>query len=196
MLQPHVQEVAANNVLIALGSNTGSFLGDAKTTVFKAFDFIEEEVGKIRKKSKLYETPCFPVGFGPDYVNAAVSVVTNSEPSDILLRLHNIETYFGRERLQRWGSRSLDLDLLAVGDMILPNRTQAENWIGMPLSDQANNTPDELILPHPRIQDRPFVLVPLLDVADDWKHPVLGLSVAEMLDHYPMDEISQVKSVS
>lgn len=142
--------------------------------------------------SRLYATPCFPAGAGPDFVNAAALIGTRLDPSGLLQRLHAVEADFGRERVQRWGQRTLDLDLLACGDLVLPDAATHDHWRGLTPEAQARLAPDELILPHPRLQDRAFVLVPLADVAPDWRHPRLGLTVLEMLNRLEMAEITAV----
>ncbi len=100
-------------------------------------------------------------------------------------RLHAVESQFGRKRVQRWGMRTLDIDLLAFGDSVLPDPETHDFWRKMPAESQVGTTPETLILPHPRLQDRAFVLVPLADVAPDWVHPRTGLSVREMLAALP-----------
>ena len=93
----------------------------------------------------------------------------------------------------RWGMRTLDLDLLALGDSVLPDVETQDQWRELSPDMQARTAPDRLILPHPRLQDRAFVLVPLADVAQDWKHPRTGLSVAQMLAALPPADVAEVK---
>jgi 2-amino-4-hydroxy-6-hydroxymethyldihydropteridine diphosphokinase len=140
--------------------------------------------------SRFYQTPCFPAGAGPDYVNAACVVRFSAElsPQNVLNVLHRVENRFGRRREQRWGMRTLDLDLLALGDSVLPDTATQEHWRNLPLADQKRLAPDGLILPHPRLQDRAFVLVPLADVAPDWRHPLTGQTVAAMTASLPAAE--------
>lgn len=88
--------------------------------------------------------------------------------------------------------RTLDLDLIALGDAVLPDAATQAQWRGLDPEAQRRLAPDRLILPHPRLQDRSFVLVPLADVAPDWRHPVLGLTVREMLAARPVAERSEV----
>jgi 2-amino-4-hydroxy-6-hydroxymethyldihydropteridine diphosphokinase len=108
--------------------------------------------------------------------------------ASILARLHAVEARFGRKRAQRWGMRTLDIDLLAMGDSVLPDAATQDRWRLLPSEAQIGSTPDQLILPHPRMQDRAFVLVPLADVAPDWVHPRTGLSVRQMLAALPAED--------
>jgi 2-amino-4-hydroxy-6-hydroxymethyldihydropteridine diphosphokinase len=145
--------------LVALGSN----IGDRDRT-------LEWAAGRIRaacaaagsfKASHLYETP--PWGGVPqaDYLNAVVLFETAIEARPLLDLLLGIEREAGRERGERWGPRSLDLDLLDLGGLVV---------------DQPG-----LVLPHPGIAERPFVLVPLCELSPAWRHPLTGRTAAEML---------------
>ncbi|MDA9265413.1 2-amino-4-hydroxy-6-hydroxymethyldihydropteridine diphosphokinase [bacterium] len=142
----------------------------------------------IRKISKFYQTPCFPVGAGPDYINAAVLIEVPWSPEETLEHLHAVEAQFGRERVQRWGQRTLDLDLIANEDVVSPSLAIHDQWCNLDIEIQKTTAPTELIIPHPRVQDRAFVLIPLMDIAPDWMHPVLGKNVSEMLDALPAVE--------
>jgi 2-amino-4-hydroxy-6-hydroxymethyldihydropteridine diphosphokinase len=179
-------------MIIALGSNQPSVAGTPEVTLRQAVQSLEKRGGVIRKLSTFYQTPCFPAGVGPDYVNAALLLEAEWTPSEAMNNLHAVEQEFGRERVQRWGQRTLDLDLIAFDDVVAPNLETYEVWRDLAPDVQKIRAPTDLILPHPRVQDRAFVLVPMLDVADDWVHPVTGLSIQLMLDGISDSEISQV----
>ena len=141
---------------IALGSN----LGDSLTILQQACaSLANTEDIELIACSKWYQTK--PIGPPqPDYLNGCVLVKTTLLPLELLKSLWRIEQQFGRERKQRWGARTLDLDMILYDDLIL-------------------NTPD-LQIPHPRMRERAFVLTPLAEIAGDWIEPVTGATIAEL----------------
>ena len=178
--------------LIAVGGNVTSVWGDPQDTVRRACELVAQRLGGACDVSPLYNTPAFPAGAGPDFVNGAIRCETTRPAAEILAVLHEIEAAAGRTREVRWGQRTLDLDLIACGDQILPDAAGFELWRQLPLDEQAKQAPTQLILPHPRLQDRSFVLIPLADVAPDWVHPVLGRTVVQMRDARPAQERATV----
>jgi 2-amino-4-hydroxy-6-hydroxymethyldihydropteridine diphosphokinase len=185
-------------VLIALGANLP--IGDRTPaeTLRAALALLATEGVAVLRCSPLYQTPCFPAGAGPDYVNAAAVVqpAPGMGAAEVLAALHRVEAAFGRERAQRWGMRTLDLDLVAMGQTVLPDPAEAARWRDLPPDLQARAVPDRLILPHPRLQDRAFVLVPLADVAPQWRHPALGLTVAQMLAALPQADRDAIRPMA
>lgn len=179
--------------MIALGANYAAKNCQLLSRIKAAVTQVESDDVTILATSRFYFTPCFPAGSGPDYVNAAVLVSTCLSGQGLLRHLHGIEAGFGRERKVRWGARTMDLDLLSHGESVLPDRETFDNWRTLPPEKQRVLAPDELILPHPRLHERAFVLVPLADIAPDWVHPVLGSSVREMLDALPESERKAIR---
>lgn len=188
-------EVHNQNYLIALGGNLPSVAGKPLLTLRAALKRLQNLGAEIQTVSRFYSTPCFPPGSGPDYVNAAAGLRFDGFEADVMELLHEVESEFGRERIQRWGRRTLDLDLIAAGDKVLPNRETHDAWRSLPAEHQSRETPSQLILPHPRLQDRAFVLVPLADVAPHWVHPLLGKTVIQMLNDLPEQDIAEVKTL-
>ena len=179
-------------LLFAFGSNL-------PTEVAQPVDIIEQSIVNLNLRiggklttSCFYRTPAFPKGNGPDFVNAAGRVDAPISAQDALAICHEIEAEMGRTRQVRWEARVVDIDLIAAGDEVAPSRLEVQGWIDKPLDAQLSQAPDRMILPHPRMHERSFVLRPLLDVAPNWRHPILGLTVAEMLAMRPKEEQAEV----
>ena len=153
-----MREMAA----IALGSNLESEFGDREANLREAVRRIGA-LGEVRKVSSFYDTA--PVGYveQPRFLNGALMLETELDPRTLMRELLRVERAMGRERegATANGPRVIDLDLLLYGDWVL--------WA------------EELILPHPRMEGRRFVLEPLAEIAPEWVHPVLGVTMREML---------------
>ena len=173
-------------VLIALGGNLPSGEGDPTATMLRAVDILDADGDiSVVRVSRWYRTPAVPAGSGPDFVNGAAALATRLTPAGILARLHGVEARLGRTRPVRWAPRVCDLDLLAVGDAILPDAETVRRWMALDQAAAMRAAPPELILPHPRLHERAFVLIPLADIAPDWHHPLTGASVVEMVAALP-----------
>ncbi|MDF0551842.1 2-amino-4-hydroxy-6-hydroxymethyldihydropteridine diphosphokinase [Kamptonema sp. UHCC 0994] len=155
---------------IALGSN----LGDSLATLQGAIETLNNTPGiTVKSCSNWYQTA--PVGPPqPDYINACAILETNLEPQQLLETLLEIEAKFGRQRREKWGPRTIDLDLLLYDRLIL-------------------ETPP-LVLPHPGMIARAFVLVPLAEIASDWVHPVKEMAIAELVNSVDCSEVRELIS--
>lgn len=181
---------------VALGSNLPATPGTPVSTVAAALSALDSGEIAVTRISRLYRTPCFPPGAGPDFVNAAAEIETALDAPALLAGLHAIEAAFGRARAGRWGPRTLDIDLLDLGGMVLPDPATQAEWRNLPPDRQNEIAPDQLILPHPRLQDRAFVLVPLAEIDPGWLHPCLGLTASELLDRLPAEDKAAIRPIS
>jgi 2-amino-4-hydroxy-6-hydroxymethyldihydropteridine diphosphokinase len=143
-------------VYIALGSNLGNRLSNLKNAISNFTPQMD-----VKKKSPVYETPPWGYADQPAFLNQVVMVETYLEPEDLLGHLKRLETVLGREPSFQNGPRLIDLDILFYDDIIVDS--------------------PPLVIPHPRLHQRAFVLVPLNDIAPDLVHPLFAKSISEML---------------
>ena len=178
--------------IVSLGANLPSAAGDAARTLCDVLAILHGEPDiSIAAISRIWRTPAFPPGSGPEYANAAAAIRTSLAAQDLLDRLHGIEAHFGRDRSTgRWSARVLDLDLIALDDLILPDTATLRHWMDLPADRQRVLAPDRLILPHPRMGDRGFVLAPLSEIAPGWRHPLTGKPVSRMLAELGPDALA------
>ncbi len=158
-------------ILIAFGANLPSRYGAPQETLAAALRRLEERGLRILARSRFWLTEPVPVSDQPWFVNGVCAVETALEPEALLALLHAVEAEFGRVRSLPNAPRVLDLDLLAHGRRIVP----AQPGQG-------------LCLPHPRLGERAFVLLPLRDVAPGWVHPCSGDTLLSLIARLPADQ--------
>ncbi len=152
-------------VLIGLGANLFSDHGGPMTTQKLALAKLANSDVAVSATSPWYESAPVPVSDQPWFVNCVASLRTELSADALLARLHEVEHEFGRVRRERWEARVLDIDLLDY-------RGEVKAGPG-------------LELPHPRMADRAFVLLPLRDLVPDWRHPVTGRTIDELIADLP-----------
>ena len=154
-------------ILLGLGANLPSARGGSpRETLLAALKALEAEGVRVLARSRWYDSAAWPDPSQPRYWNAVAAVETALDPVSLLALLHRVEESFGRVRGARNAPRTVDLDLLDY-------------------EGRVRNGPEAPVLPHPRMAERGFVLLPLRDIAPDWHHPVSGASVDALISALP-----------
>ena len=153
-------KVFFHTAYVALGSN----LGDKEANLRKALELLEERGVEVVKTSSFICTEPYGVTDQPQFLNGVCEVRTSMVPLALLHTLLEVEQEMGRVRLRHWGERNIDLDLLLYEDVVLDT--------------------EELKLPHPDMQNRDFVLLPLAEIAPELVHPILQKSIEELSNLY------------
>ncbi|WP_371135051.1 2-amino-4-hydroxy-6-hydroxymethyldihydropteridine diphosphokinase [Thalassospira sp.] len=169
--QPGLMNDPAAVILIAMGANLPTVQYGAPDATLRAALARLANGGDIviADISPFYETAPVPVSDQPWYVNGVARIETHLPPAGVLARLHDVEAEFGRTRRERNEARVLDLDLIAYRQEVIA-------------------TPGGMHVPHPRMADRAFVLLPLRDVAPDWIHPVSGRHIDDLIADLPGEQ--------
>jgi 2-amino-4-hydroxy-6-hydroxymethyldihydropteridine diphosphokinase len=154
-------------IYIALGAN----LGDRRANLREALRLLPPDV-EVEEVSALYESPPQPPAPPPAYLNAACRIATRLEPRDLLDYLKRIERDLGRRSAERWAPRPIDLDIALYHDRVVEE--------------------DDLVIPHPRLSERAFVLQPLLDLDAGLVHPVTGERLSDLLSSVKEGELVRV----
>jgi len=144
-------------VFLGIGSN----LGLRELNCSSSIELLEKRGFIVRARSSLYETEPWGVADQPKFINMAVHITTGLPPREVLRRLKEIEREMGRTETLRWGPRIIDLDILLYDNLVLNE--------------------SDLVIPHPRMHEREFVLKPLSEIAPDTVHPVTGKTIKKLL---------------
>jgi 2-amino-4-hydroxy-6-hydroxymethyldihydropteridine diphosphokinase len=146
----------AKKIHLLIGSN----MGDRQAYLAQATAEIGKKIGKITQKSRLYETQAWGLTNQPDFINQAIEVETTLSPQATLKIILDIEAEMGRTRAEKWAERTIDIDILLFDDVIV-------------------DEPD-LQIPHPRLPERNFALVPLMELAGETEHPILKTTIEDI----------------
>ena len=169
MASGNVVTKSGGGIFVALGANLPSAEhGSPRATLEAALSLLAHEGIAILRRSSWWQSGPLPASGQPDFINGVVEVETALAPAELLAVLHRVESACGRVRQQRWEARVLDLDLIDYcGQM------QSESG----LAGQGESPH----LPHPRMAERLFVLLPLQEIAPDWRHPRSGAALPDLI---------------
>lgn len=145
--------------ILLLGSN----LGDREQYMEDALQMLKEKVGAISKQTTTHTTPAWGITEQPDFLNQAIEIITSLEPIEVLRIIQEIELQLGRQRIEKWGARTLDIDILYCEDLVMNTK--------------------QLTIPHPYLHQRKFTLDLLIELDGDFIHPVLKKSNKELAEN-------------
>lgn len=174
-------------IIISLGSNVSGSFKFSSQNIPSACDLLQSFNIRILDRSRNYLTEPYGVCNQPAFTNSAVLVQTSLSPYNLLTVIKKIETIAGRRPAKRWAARIVDLDIVDYNGLSL-------NYVKVPCGDFTHHN-NRLVLPHPGIAQRPFVLQPIMDIAPFWHHPITGLTAAQMLNRLPRNAPGKILEV-
>ena len=170
MIELDILENQAKFIYLGIGSN----LGNRKINIEKAkFELLQNNI-KIIKSSNYYESLSWPNPKSPKFLNTVIKVNTNLTTLELLTKCKDIEKILGRKKSPQNSPRECDIDILDYNNLILDK---------------------EIVLPHPRMHKRNFVLLPLFELDKDWKHPISKLHIKKLILLLPNEDIRSIKQI-
>ena len=173
MKKQDISENLAKSAFLAIGSNLGNKISNIEITKFE----IEKYKIKILKSSSNYISESWPDTSMPNYINVVIKIETTLVPIELLRVCNLIEFQLGRVRSKKNAPRVCDIDIIDYDKKIL---------------NEKNN---QLILPHPRMNKRNFVLLPLFEVDKSWKHPKSKINIVNLINSLPVKDLSSIKQI-
>lgn len=154
-------------ILLSLGSNLPSKFGDSKKSLLKCYDFFNNDDIKILKKSSFYESLAIPNKSDPKFINSVISVETKFSPVELMKYIFKVEKKFDRKREQINAPRTCDVDIIDYNSEVI-------NIFNKNISLQ---------IPHPRLEQRSFVLYPIREIDKNWKSPISGKNIDQLIEN-------------
>ena len=173
MKKQDISENLANTAYLAIGSNLGNKISNIEITKVE----LEKYKIKILKSSSNYMSESWPDPSKPNYINIVVEIKTNLAPLELLKICNLIELKFGRVRVKKNTPRTCDIDIIDYEKKILNGKNR------------------QLILPHPRMTKRNFVLLPLFELDKSWKHPKSKINIVNLIDSLPVKDLRSIKQI-
>jgi len=161
--------------ILAFGSNLPFKNNSPQDNIEKAYEVLSKNGIKILNKSSIYRSEAYPNKNDPEFRNSVVSIDTDLEPDVLLKIILKIEESFDRKRYVKNSPRTLDIDIICFDDIVLNEKN--------------------LIIPHPEIQNRLFVLLPIQEINKNWLHPVLTKSVTNIIKEFDQKALNTVKKI-
>ena len=173
MKKQDISENLANSAYLAIGSNLGNKINNIDITKVE----LEKHKIKILKSSSNYLSDSWPDPSMPNYINIIIKIKTSLEPLELLKICNLIELKLGRVRSKKNSPRTCDIDIIDFDKKVL------------------NEKSSQLILPHPRMSKRNFVLLPLFEVEKSWKHPKSKINIVNLINSLPVNDLRSIKQI-
>jgi 2-amino-4-hydroxy-6-hydroxymethyldihydropteridine diphosphokinase len=175
VIKQDISENQANIAYLAIGSN----VGNKKKNIEKTKSFLEESQIKIVKSSSIYETYSWPNKNHPKFYNIVIKIITKLKPINLFFTIKKIEKKLGRKKSKTNAPRTCDIDIL--------------DYKGQNYKLSSNN--NKLLIPHPRLHNRNFVLFPLFEIEKNWKHPLKKTKIQDLLEKLDNSSLYSIKQI-